>query len=99
MTEPHVRRINMLSEYHNPDGEHGTRGFFRALSEADDLIHQLDHAAELVCRCDELNQLVDDIKALHNRVITESPDDRWACCADCGSDWPCPTIKLIEGKP
>lgn len=94
MTEPHVRRINMLSEYHNPDGEHGTQGFFRALSEADNFIREHDRAAELVCRCDELNQLVDDIKALHVRVSGDAggPD----MCFVCLSQWPCPTMKLIE---
>lgn len=90
---PDVRRVNMLSEYRNPDEEHGTNAFYRALSEADGFIHQIEHAAELACRCDELTQLVDDIKHLHrpqrNRIGL--PVCRW-----CKVISPCPTMQLIE---
>ena len=91
---PDVRRVNMLSEYRNPD-EHGTTGFFRALSEADDFIREHDRVAELSCRVDELTQLVDDIKALHR---PQSDGIGLSVCVWCKVLSPCPTMKLIEGK-
>jgi hypothetical protein len=91
---PHVRKVNMLSEYTNPDngGEHGTRAFFRALSEADKFVHDIDHAAELACRCDELTQLITDIKDLHPRHVERTSAE---VCSSCLLAWPCPTMKLI----
>jgi hypothetical protein len=90
---PQVRTINMLSEA-SPDG-HGTQAFFRALSEADGFIHELERTAELQCRCDELTHLVDQIKELHKELHIEIKGD-WNWCAACGDVWPCPTMKLIE---
>lgn len=84
----------MLSEYRNPD-ESTTTGFFRALSEADEFVREHDRVAELECRCDELTQLIEDIKELHARCIQGVPHH----CVECDVEWPCPTIKLIEGEP
>ena len=94
--QPQVRTINMLSELHNPDEEQTTTAFYRALSEADEFIREHDRAAELECRCDELTQLVADIKALHPKVVMGG-NEGGPLCAQCSLHWPCPTMKLIEG--
>jgi hypothetical protein len=86
----------MLSEYRDPDSGHGTEAFFRALSEADGYIRDVERAAELACRCDELTALIDDIKREHPRV--SGPDGGADECITCMHGWPCPTIELIEGK-
>lgn len=101
---PDVRRINMLSEYRDPDTDAGgTQGFWRSLSEADDFIREHDRAAELECRCDELTQLVEQIKQLHVKVVAYGPTPYCLECSHAGvystrTQWPCPTMKLIEGN-
>ena len=94
---PDVRRINMLSEYRDPDIDAaGTQGFWRSLSEADNFIREHDRAAELECRCDELTQLVEEIKALHQEHGWYQSQRNW--CGTCQVKYPCPTIQLIEGN-
>ena len=93
----------MLSEYRPPEG---TQGFFRALSEADGFVAEVERAQELACRCDELSGLVDQIKELHrpgawlnciNACCSgEDCQLRSRYCVDCDQEWPCPTMKMIE---
>jgi hypothetical protein len=94
---PQVRRVNMLSEYRDPDTyTGGTRAFFRALSEADGFIHEAERGAEALVRVDELTTLVGQIRQLHR---PDSPGDIYAHCGHCIEyRWPCPTMQLIEGK-
>lgn len=88
---PLVRRINML-----PVEPHGsTTGFFRALEDADDMVHE---RGELLCRCDELSAAIDAIKLLHERGVWEATGKFY--CKHCWNrevEWPCPTMKLAGG--
>lgn len=94
---PLVRHINML-----PIEPHGTtQAFFRALEDADDMVHVRDERDELSCRCDELSCRCDElttlvglIKQLHRQGAKYSMP--W--CFECRTEWPCPTMRLIGEK-
>jgi hypothetical protein len=83
---PMVRSVDALAGQNHPGG---TSAFFRALGEADDIVHAAEQRDELQTRLDELTALVDQIKVLHHTA-------RGHLCLECGSAWPCATIKLIE---
>lgn len=81
---------NPLSEF---DSRPSTR-FREALSEADDFIRRADGYAEAQVRVQELTETIRQIKELHTRVSGGGLD----MCFSCVTDWPCPTMKLIEGE-
>lgn len=102
-----MRQVNMLPDKvcldcaegtcqlpagHLHDGS--TSAFFRALEDADDFVHAREERDALLCRCDELEVLVEQIKALHAKVPATYARSR-DLCGTCGVLWPCPTMKLI----
>lgn len=56
MSAPHTRRVNALT------GEVADSGFFKALSEADEFVREIDTVRELQTRVDELTAERDELK-------------------------------------
>lgn len=57
MSAPHTRRVNALT------GEVADSGFFKALSEADEFVREIDTVRELQTRVDELTAENRDLRA------------------------------------
>jgi hypothetical protein len=49
----------------------------------------VDGCASLAAEVERLRGAV----SMHRSVVTETMDDRWLCCDNCGMDWPCPTAE------
>lgn len=50
------------------------------------------------CPSCELVSRVERVLALHNSSMTGLPASAIPRCADCKQEWPCPTVRLLDGE-
>ena len=57
-----------------------------------------DHEA-MADRIVELEAAIERVRALHVRTPSHDYDEDAFFCKECGADYPCPTLRALDGTP